>query len=41
VNFKVVCIGRESAVIYKPFDAAFVYCVAFRVELGVLNYAYG
>ena len=33
MNFKVLYIRRESAVIYTCFVGVFVYCVAFSVEL--------
>ena len=33
VNFKVMYIGRENAVIYTCFVAAFLYCATFSVEL--------
>jgi hypothetical protein len=37
VNFKVLYIGRVNGVNFTCFVAAFVTCVAFRMESGVMN----
>jgi hypothetical protein len=37
VNFKVLYICRQKAVIYTCFVAAFFSCVAFGVESGVMD----
>jgi hypothetical protein len=37
VNFKLLCIGRGNYVILTYFVAAFVTCVAFKMESGVMN----
>ena len=37
VNFKVLYIGRGNDVIFKCLVAAFVTCVAFKMESGVMN----
>jgi hypothetical protein len=38
VNFKVLYICRGNDVIFTCFVAAFVICVAFRMESGVMNW---
>ena len=37
MNFKVLYIGRGNDVIFKCLVAAFVNCVAFKMESGVMN----
>ena len=36
-EYKVLYLLKQNAVIYTCFVAAFVCCVAFRVEWGVMN----
>jgi hypothetical protein len=38
VNFQVLYIGRENYVIFKCLFAAFVICVAYRMESGIMNW---
>ena len=37
VNIKVLYLLKQNAVIYTCYFAAFVHCVAFRVELGIMK----